>query len=88
MPISEHTPLSEELSAPSAAYQEAMTVARAETSGGMLFFGRDPEKVTRVRRTNPNCPPMVLDFLASNAPREVSDVPHYINRALNNLPKA
>ncbi|KAL6565662.1 hypothetical protein OROHE_004717 [Orobanche hederae] len=71
MLISEHPPLSKELSAPSVAYREVTTVACTVFSCGKLFFGRDPEKVTRAHRTNPNCPPMVLDFLVSNAPREM-----------------
>ncbi|KAL6584509.1 hypothetical protein OROMI_003798 [Orobanche minor] len=86
--ISEHPPLPEKLSAPSAAYLEATTVARAETSRGRLFFGRDPKKVTRVRRTNPDCPLMVVDFLAGNLPWEACDVPHFVNQALYNLPRA
>ncbi|KAL6507001.1 hypothetical protein OROHE_022136 [Orobanche hederae] len=75
VPISEHPLLLEELSAPSAAYLEATAVARAETSRGRLFFGRDPEKVT-------------MDFLAGNLPREACDVPHHVNRALHNLLRA
>ncbi|KAL6536735.1 hypothetical protein OROMI_026316 [Orobanche minor] len=88
VPISEHPPLPEELSAPSAAYLEARTIAHAETSRVRSFFVRDPENVTRVRRTNPNCQPMVLDFLAGNLPWEACDVPHYVNWALHNLPKS
>ncbi|KAL6558046.1 hypothetical protein OROMI_018396 [Orobanche minor] len=88
VPISEHPPLSEELSAPSTAYVEATAVARAETSRRRPFFGRDPEKVTRVHRTNPDYPPMVLDFLVGNLPREACDVSHYVNRALRNLPRS
>ncbi|KAL6548852.1 hypothetical protein OROHE_008697 [Orobanche hederae] len=88
VPISEHPPLPEELSAPSAAYLEAMTVARTETSRGRLFFGRDTEKVTRVRRTNPDCSPMVVDLLVSNLPRKACDVSHYVNWALHNLSRA
>ncbi|KAL6557542.1 hypothetical protein OROMI_017892 [Orobanche minor] len=87
MLISEHPPLSKELSAPYVAYREVTTVARAVISCGKLFFGRDPEKVTS-SPYQPQLLAMVLDFLASNAPREASDVPHYINRALNNLPNA
>ncbi|KAL6552682.1 hypothetical protein OROHE_008046 [Orobanche hederae] len=42
----------------------------------------------RVHRIRPNCPSIVVDFLASKAPREASDVPHYVNWALNNLLRA
>ncbi|KAL6548151.1 hypothetical protein OROHE_009213 [Orobanche hederae] len=88
VPISEHPLLPKELSAPSTAYLEATTVARADTSHGRLFFGRDPEKITRVRGTNPNCPTMVVDFLAGNLPREACDISYYVNQALRNLPRA
>ncbi|KAL6507353.1 hypothetical protein OROGR_023548 [Orobanche gracilis] len=73
---------------PSSAYLEEQAIAQAETSRVRQFFGRDPEKVARVRRTDPNCSPMVLDFLASNSHREPCDVPHYVSRAITNLPRA
>ncbi|KAL6582075.1 hypothetical protein OROMI_006089 [Orobanche minor] len=41
-----------------------------------------------VRRNDPKLSLMVVDFLASNAPRGPHEVPHYINWALSNLPKA
>ncbi|KAL6579306.1 hypothetical protein OROMI_009522 [Orobanche minor] len=88
VPISEHPPLFEDLPPPSAAYLESHAVACAETTHGRPYFGSNPEKVTRVRRTNPDCLPMVLDFLAVNLPREACDIPHYVNRDLHNLPRA
>ncbi|KAL6519006.1 hypothetical protein OROHE_017430 [Orobanche hederae] len=88
LPISEHPLSLEELPPPFAAYLEAHAIARVDNSRGRLYFGRDPDKVTRVRCNNPNCPPMVLDFLVGNFPQEACDVPHYVNRALHNLPRA
>ncbi|KAL6562918.1 hypothetical protein OROHE_005505 [Orobanche hederae] len=81
-------PLSEKRPCTSAVYLEEMTVARAETSRGRPYFGRDSEKAERIRREDPNRPPMVVDFLSSCTPRAQTELPSYINRALTSLSKA
>ncbi|KAL6563377.1 hypothetical protein OROHE_005964 [Orobanche hederae] len=67
---------------------EAIAISRVETSRGKPYFGRDLEKVERIRQDRPQCSPMVLDFLSSKPPRVPSDVPTYVSRAASNLPKA
>ncbi|KAL6586199.1 hypothetical protein OROMI_002843 [Orobanche minor] len=89
VPISEHPLLPEEMSAPSAAYLEAMTVAHAETSRKRLFLAATRRRLLGgVRLTNPDSPPMVVDFLADNLPQEACDVPQYVNWAFHNLMRA
>ncbi|KAL6572416.1 hypothetical protein OROMI_013374 [Orobanche minor] len=51
-------------------------------SSAMTGEGRE------LHRNNPNCSPIVLDFLTSNAPRDPCDIPHYVSRDLTNLMKA
>ncbi|KAL6584812.1 hypothetical protein OROMI_004101 [Orobanche minor] len=41
-----------------------------------------------IRRNDPQCSPMVLDFLTSNALQAHSDVLSYVSWAITNLPKA
>ncbi|KAL6563236.1 hypothetical protein OROHE_005823 [Orobanche hederae] len=62
--------------------------AEAETSRGKPYFGHDVEKAERVLRYNPDCPPTVVDFLSSRVPRDRTEMPSYLTRALKAMPKS
>ncbi|KAL6566704.1 hypothetical protein OROMI_015108 [Orobanche minor] len=62
--------------------------ADAETSRGKPFFGRDTEKAKRVLHLNPGCPSTVVDFLSSRTPQDRTQMPSYLARALDAMPKS
>ncbi|KAL6587796.1 hypothetical protein OROMI_000774 [Orobanche minor] len=62
--------------------------ADAETSRGKPFFGRDLEKAKRVIHLNPGCPSTVVDFLSSRSPQDRTEMPSYLVRALDAMPKS
>ncbi|KAL6561481.1 hypothetical protein OROMI_017082 [Orobanche minor] len=62
--------------------------ADAETSRGKPFFGRDMEKAKRVLHLNPGCPSTVVDFLSSRPPQDRTEMPSYLARALEAMPRS